>query len=54
MTPSETVAAMAELVEAVRAYLSLRYLADAGSKEYCLLRARLTRALEAMDGEERR
>lgn len=54
MTPAETIAAMAELIDAVRDYLSLRHLADAGNQHYCLLRARLVRALEAMDGEERR
>ncbi len=53
-SPAEILAAMAELVEAVRQYLAWPHAEDGADRDYYDRKARLIRALEAMEGRERR
>lgn len=50
MTPAEFLAAMADLLDAARAYLAYDAARDPGNKQYWLLKARLLKAVARMEG----
>lgn len=50
MTPAKFLAAMVELLDAARAYLTYDAAVDPGNKQYWMLRARLMKAVAAMEG----